>query len=359
MKIYTSQEIAEYSYGLNYTDIVIVPQYSEIKTRRDVDTSIKLGDLSIKVPIIGASMDTICEKEMCVALWKCGAIGAMHRFMSIEENVNQFTEMNNSNSVGFVCLGVNEDSKVRAKELYNVGARYFLIDIAFAHSVLMKNMISWLKKEFKDIFIVAGNIGTPEAVKDLEEWGADAIKIGLSGGRVCTTKQVTGIESCMVSLIAACSAVASVPIISDGGIRSSGDITKSIGLGADLCMTGFLLAGTDECPPVVKYNKQKEELDKLHINEVMPTYRYQSKMKELLNSLTYHGMASESAMKKIKTEEDYIPTPEGTEIQIELKGSVRNIIDNIAGGLRSSMSYCGANNIKEFQQKIKFGIKHE
>lgn len=341
--------------ALDYNDIFLLPQYSECETRRNIDTNVRLGNLELKVPVICAPMDTISEYEMCVALQKAGGIGALHRFMTIPENIEQYNKVLSENSECFVSIGISRDSKERAQMLYNTGARYFLIDVAYGHSKLMRDMLFWMRTTFKDVFIMAGNVGTPQAVKDLEDWGVDAIRIGLSGGRVCTTKDVTGVMTPMFTTTMECSQVANVPIISDGGIRSSGDVCKSIGAGADLVMAGFLFAGCNETPAVIKYNKILNEAalnNSTSPNKIGGTARIEA-MKELV----FHGSASAANMKKILVEDSFVPTPEGTEIEINIKGPVADVIKQIQDGLRSSMSYAGANNIKQFQSKAMFGTR--
>ncbi len=172
---------------LGFADVFILPQYTEVTSRSQVDTSIQLGHLRIDVPVISSNMDTVTDGHMAYAMAEGGAIGAIHRFMDIDRNVHEFQvgtgNIDNQKSYPcFVSIGVNEESKDRAHRLYEAGARYFVIDIAHGHSKMMKDMMEWLRKTYPDVFIMAGNVATPDAVHSLSAWGADAIKIGIGPG---------------------------------------------------------------------------------------------------------------------------------------------------------------------------------
>ncbi len=332
--------------ALDYSDVFIVPQYSNIKTRTQVDTSVKLGNLSFDVPLLSANMDTISGEEMCVAMWKAGARGAMHRFMSVDENVKQFSSVYNTSSrfIGeedkgyndnlsncFVSIGVNRDSKARTEVLYNAGARHFILDIAHGHSLNAKTMILWVKKSFPDIHLMVGNVANPDAVKELEDWGADSVKVGIGPGGFCLTKNVTGVTVPQLTAVMKCAEVANVPIVGDGGIKEIGDVAKCLAAGADVVMVASMLAATDECP-----------------GEVIEGSNGRFKVAR--------GMASREAMKVVRVDEN-LPTPEGKSMWVPVKGKVENIINDIAGGLRSSFSYVGAKTLKEFQLKATFGTR--
>jgi IMP dehydrogenase len=234
-------------------------------------------------------------------------------------------------------VGVNRDSKERTQELYKAGARYFVIDIAHGHSKMMKDMITWIKSEYSDVFLMAGNVATGQGAYDLATWGSDAIKIGIGPGAVCLTKNVTGVTVPQLGAIRDCaiwfryhernSGFKKPLLIADGGIREYGDIAKAIAAGADMVMIGGLFAGTDEAPG------------------------------ELINGKkVYRGMASRDAMRVIRVGES-MPTPEGTSVLIDTKGPVKNIVQDIAGGLRSAFSYSNAKTLHEFQKHARFGIR--
>ena len=310
----------------SFKDVFIIPQFSEITSRSGVDTLYRLGgEYNLDTPVISANMDSITGSEMAIAMWKAGGIGALHRFWTSAENVDAYLAVRNGLADCFVSIGVND--RQRALNLYSCGARYFIIDIAAGHSGQMRDTLKWLTLEFQDIYVVAGNVATPEAVKDLEDWGASAIKIGIGPGAACLTKNVTGVTYPQFSAIQECALVASVPIIADGGCTEIGDICKALGAGADMVMLGRMFAACKETPSIV-INGQK----------------------------VYRGMASRDAMKIIRT--DNLPTPEGASIFItDTPTSAAEVVKDIKGGLQSSFSYTGAHTLMEFQTKVKFGIK--
>jgi IMP dehydrogenase len=328
--------------GLDFKDVYLIPQYSEIETRSQVDIGVVLpkdihgNPWKIEVPVISSNMDTITNGHMAKAMWSAGGIGALHRFMTIDKNVKEYEHVRGTRVASdcFVSVGVNRDSKERTQELYKHGARYFVIDIAHGHSKMMRDMISWIKGQYSDIFLMAGNVATTLGSYDLASWGADAIKVGIGPGAVCLTKNVTGVTVPQLGAIQAC-ASADIPdgvrkfplIVADGGIREYGDVAKAIAAGADMVMIGGLFAGTDEAPGDLINGKK-----------------------------VYRGMASRDAMRVIRVGES-MPTPEGTSILVDSKGPVGNIVQDIAGGLRSAFSYSNARTIKEFWKNAQFGIK--
>jgi len=276
---------------------------------------------------------------MATAMYGSGGIGALHRFMPIQDNVDMYLKATTtiSGSKTFVSVGVNRDSKERTQALYDVGARYFVIDIAHGHSKMMKEMIEWFKCQYNDVFLMAGNVATKEGAFDLAYWGADAIKIGIGPGAVCLTKNVTGVTVPQLEAIQNCAFAENkwsllmrgeFPLlVADGGIREYGDVAKAIAAGADMVMIGGMFAGTDESPGQVVNGKK-----------------------------VYRGMASRDAMRAIRPSES-MPTPEGTSILVERKGPVSAIVQDIAGGLKSAFSYSNARNISEFHSRARFGIK--
>lgn len=327
---------------LGYEDVFIIPQYSDVETRQQVSTKTILKgvhsklDISLEVPVLSANMDTITEHEMAICLAKQGAQGALHRFLTKEQNVEQYRLVQEAGQDCFVSIGVSIEDRERALLLFYAGARRFIVDIAHGHSLKMRETITWLRTNFgNEVFIVAGNVATGEAACTLEAWGADAVKVGIGPGFVCTTKDVTGVTVPMFGCLEQClePTSGSINIIADGGARSYGDIAKAIGLGAKAVMSGYFFAGCNEVPDVAKV-----------VNHISGN-----------QSFIYRGMASSDAMKVLK--KDKLPTPEGKLVEVSSKGSAEHVIKDIAGGLRSSMSYSNANNTTEFVNNVKFGRK--
>lgn len=319
---------------LDYKDVFIVPQYSEITSRREVDTSICLEQgLNLDVPIISANMSSVTEEDMCLSMHSGGGIGAMHRFMSIEDNVKKYSLVKQHKGECFVSLGINEESKERAKALYEAGARYFCIDIAHGHSLNMKNMISWLRQTFgNDLIIMAGNVATYNATKSLHDWGANIIKVGIGPGSVCLTKNQTAVTYPQFSAVMDCALYANqknVPIVADGGLTEYGDVCRALAAGASAVMSGKFFAGCKDAPGDVS----------------------------MVGNKSYYGMASKKAMKLIKREED-MATPEGKEITIQATTqSARDIVKELKGAIQSSLSYSNSRNLQEFRENAIFGIR--
>ena len=326
-----------------YDDVFIHPGFSDIFTRSEVDTSVTLesrdsnAKLSLQVPVISANMDTVTEGEMAKVLFESGACGAIHRFLPIADNVLSYLQVVSTESLDcFVAIGTSRDWQERTQALYNAGARFFVVDIAHGHSQMMKNTIAWLREHYgRDIFIMAGNVGTPQAVRDLDSWGADAIKIGIGGGFVCETKNVTGVNTPMFTAVQRCAEVTDKPIIADGGARAYGDVAKAIGAGATAVMSGYFFAG---CPE----NPERSKIYDATTHTYLPIYR---------------GMASRDAMAVIRETVKGLPTPEGRSTTTSLKPSARVVVEEIAGGLRSAYSYVGARTTKEFWSKVSFGYR--
>ena len=314
--------------ALTFDDVLLVPKYCGFESRKEVDistivanTNCWMGEFSI--PICSANMDTITGVQMATTMGELGGIGVLHRFCSIEENIQMLQSVAMRERV-VVSIGVNEGLK-RAEQLCNNNARMFCLDIAHAHSKLANETIRSLRAEFPHILIIAGNVSTLEGASYLVDCGADVIKVGQGSGGCCSTRIKTGFGVPQLTAIFDC-VKCGAPIISDGGCRTPGDIAKALAAGASMVMLGSMLAGTDECP-----------------GEVIGGYK------------TVRGMASKEAY------EDFFEGPlpdwktaEGISTRVKYKGPVKNVIDDIVGGLRSAFTYCGAANLKEFQRKAEF-----
>jgi IMP dehydrogenase/GMP reductase len=322
-----------YNTELDYKDIFIYPQYSEVDSRALVDTTSVLypGKLELQVPVISANMDTVTDWPMARAMAWFGAIGAIHRFQPISLNVSGFEMVKKEDLKCFVSVGVNNDNKERAEALYRAGARYFIIDIAHGHSKKMKETIDWMRTTYSDIIVMAGNVATLEGVVDLYKAGAQIVKVGIGPGNVCLTKNVTGVTRPQFSAVMECAKAkegCGVKIVADGGVREIGDIVKALGAGADAVMSGRLFANCEQSNGPTMNGKK-----------------------------VYRGMASIDSMRKVK-DEDKLPTPEGTSILIdEPITDVKTVIEHIKGGLQSAFSYCNATNLDEFRNNVTFGLR--
>lgn len=332
--------------SLSYKDVFLIPKYSEVSSRSLVDTSITLPNgWVLDVPVISANMDTVTEEAMAQAMRKGGGLGALHRFSSVQRNAEMYA---NVGMECFVSIGVNEESKERAKTLFILGARAFVVDVAHGHSKLMKDMVEWLRKSFgTEITIMAGNVATAAAVIDLISWGVDILKVGIGPGEVCTTKNVTGVTVPQFSAVETCASqrdalakngrvfngkrIHKRPlIVADGGISEIGDIAKALCAGADLVMCGRMFADCLEAPG-----------------------------ERIGNSKVYRGMASQDAMLTIKPNTSSLPTAEGVSTLIPVSNlSAVNVLANIKGGLQSAFSYSNAKTLKEFQLQSSYGVRY-
>jgi IMP dehydrogenase len=317
---------------LDYEDVWILPQYSEVRSRSHVDTSTMVFDRRVEVPVVSANMDTVTEGDMALSMGAGGALGAIHRFMDEPKTKMIHSRVLTRTTGVFVTVGVKpEEMKPRAKLLYELGARWFIVDVANGASIQVKETVEWLSTYFgQELKIVVGNIATGNTMARLAEWPIHGVKVGIACGSVCRTRNVTGVTQPQFSAVRECVTVNRIAaarrrqppklLIADGGIREIGDIAKALGAGADLVMVGRLLAGCSEAP---------------------------------LEGI-YRGMASIEAMKTIRESSSSLPTPEGVSVLIPPGGSAGEVVRTIRGGLASAMSYSNARNLDEFRAKVQF-----
>lgn len=328
--IFQKTEITQRGRGLTFDDVLLVPSKSDIRSRRDPSLQTQLTKkISIETPIISANMDTVTEAEMALAMHEMGGVGILHRFMSSEDQCTQVRLLVEKGAqVRAASIGVTEEDRSRVKDLLKAGANLITIDIAHGHSIQMIETMKWLKDLSPDTQIIAGNLATPEATIELIEAGADCLKVGIGPGSMCTTRVITGCGVPQLTAIALCAEIAaqkSVPIIADGGIRTSGDIVKAFAAGASSVMLGSMLAGTIETPGEIKHGRK-----------------------------LYRGMASRSAQVSWRGGVPKGMAPEGESTQVWVKGHVKDVILELTGGIRSGMSYLNASTISEIAEKARF-----
>ncbi len=453
--------------GLSYDDVLLVPKFSDIISRKQVDTSTPLTKtLRLNIPLISANMDSVTEANMAIALARQGGIGIIHRFMTVEDQVKEVLKVKRAEAIiierpytlppeaslrearkmmeekgvngllivdefgrymgilthrdimfeeepslpvrqlmtskeksifapwginleqakqvlrekkveklpildeggylkGLITLkdikrkeqyplasqdskgrllvgaaiGVRGDSLERAEALLQAGCDVLVIDIAHGHSDAVIETIKALKERFLGVQVIAGNVATAEATKDLILAGADAVKVGVGGGSICVTRVVTGAGVPQLTAVIDCAKIAkefNVPLIADGGIKVSGDITKSLAAGASTVMLGNLLAGTEESPG-------------------QTIIRGGRKFKIYRGSAGFGAVMARKQRENSKEEADLSEVvPEGVEGTLPYKGNVAEVIHQLIGGLRSGMSYCGAHNMTELWQKAEF-----
>ncbi|MBM4167031.1 MAG: guanosine monophosphate reductase [Ignavibacteria bacterium] len=315
--------------SLTFNDISLVPRVvSSIKHRTECSAATDFLGIPLQLPLLAAPMPDVCGGKMAAVLAQLGALGFIHRFSSIEKQVTDALLTEKKNAIG-CAIGVTGDWKERFQQLYNIGVRLFCLDIANGANHVVANAISWLRSHTNngEIKIIAGNVAAAETFVWLAEVGADAIRVGIGNGSICTTSIETGIGQGQVSAIVECARVReerklSTLIIADGGIRTPGDMCKALALGADATMLGSALAGTEESPgEVIKFRGQ--------------LYK------------RYVGAASFAT----KMSNDYV---EGEETLVPYKSKVEKTLKRFLDGVRSSMAYMNARTLSEFRQFTSF-----
>lgn len=457
----------EFKEGLTFDDVLLVPKYSDITSRSQTDLSTKLSrNISLQIPLVSANMDTVTESSMAVTMAREGGIGIIHRFLSVEEEVNEVLKVKRSGSVmienpysigpeqtvndainyaldkdvsgllvtdnesklvgiltdrdlifesdtnklvkdvmtrdvvtakpginldeakeilhkhrieklplidesglikGLItskditnqenypnatkdkkgrplvgaAVGVKGDFMERTEALLEANTDVIVVDIAHGHSDNAITTVRHIKKAFPDCELIAGNVATAKGAEDLIKAGVDAVKVGVGSGSICITRVVTGSGVPQLTAVMDCAKVGKendIPIISDGGTRTSGDATKALAAGASTVMVGSIMGGTDESPGSVLTKNGK---------------RFK----------VYRGMASLGASLGRKSKEsanfsmdddlnDYVA--EGVEAMVPYKGTVTDILKQLSGGIRSGLSYCGAHNITQMQENAEF-----
>ena len=304
----------------DYDNILLLPRKCRVDSRSECDASVTLGGRSFRIPVVPANMKTVVSESICAWLVDNGYFYVMHRFDL--DNVEFVQRMKARGSYASISLGVKPPDYATVDRLLalNLVPEYITIDIAHGHADSVKNMIGYLKQKMPAAFVIAGNVATPEAIIDLENWGADATKVGIGPGKVCITKLKTGFGTggWQLSALKWCARVATKPIIADGGIREHGDIAKSIRFGATMVMIGSLLAGHEESPG------QTVEVDGKLFKE-------------------YYGSASDFN----KGEYKHV---EGKRILEPIKGTLAETLVEMEQDVQSSISYAGGKKLMDIRK---------
>ena len=304
----------------DYDNILLLPRQCRVESRSECDASVVLGGRSFRLPVVPANMKTVVDEPICVWLAQNGYFYVMHRF---DLDIVQFArDMVAKGLYVSISLGVKKPDYDTVDQFVALGLSpdYITIDIAHGHAESVKKMIGYLKEKLPASFVIAGNVGTPEAVIDLENWGADATKVGIGPGKVCITKLKTGFGTggWQLSALKWCARVATKPIIADGGIRDHGDIAKSVRFGASMVMIGSLFAGHEESPG------QTVEVDGKLYKE-------------------YYGSASDFN----KGEYKHV---EGKRILEVIKGKLADTLTEMEQDVQSSISYSGGKKLMDIRK---------
>ena len=317
-------------HAITYDDVLLVPNYNHHESRRNVDTTVtdRTGKLTLSLPVFTANMDSVTESPMANFIGERGGMGVLHRFMTIDRNVEEFKKCQHK---VFVSVGCSEQDISRAEALRDAGASYFCVDVAHAHGKYVGNTLKRLREFLPNACLMAGNVATYAGADYLAACGADIIKVGIGGGSVCTTRIKTGFGVPNLTAIIECAKI-DRSIIADGGIRTAGDIVKALAFGADFVMIGGMLAGTGPTPGTVITKSDG------------------SKVKQ------YRGMASFEAQNDFMGGVPEWKTAEGVAVEVPFREAEKSILADIVGGLRSGMTYGGAASIKELQRKMSYVV---
>lgn len=302
--------------AFDYDDIQLVPNKCIIKSRKEADISVKFGSRTFKIPVVPANMESVIDDDLAIWLAENGYYYVMHRFYP-EKRADFIKMMHDKGLFASISVGIKDSEydfiDYLAKE--KIIPEYITIDVAHGHSDYVIKMIKYIKDKLPDTFLTAGNIATPEAVRELENAGADATKVGVGPGRACITKLKTGFGTggWQLAALRMCSKAARKPLIADGGIRHNGDIAKSVRFGASMVMIGSLFAGHEESPGNLITIDGK---------------RYKQ----------YWGSASE-------VQKGAYRNVEGKQMLVPYRGSIKDTLREMQEDLQSSISYAGGKDL--------------
>ena len=327
----------QFPLGLCFDDILLVPKRFDHQSRDNISLATTIAGMKLELPIISANMPSVTETQMSVELGKLGGLGIIHRMQSVFEQTKMITEVVKTGVKVGGAIGIGNDAKERAEALVDAGVNVICIDVAHGDQLKVLEVAMSFKREFGDFPLIIGNFATSDSVRGFHKTLIDegfqkvAYKLGVGSGAMCTTRVKTG---CGVPTLASILDVVQLKttwpdldIIADGGIKNSGDIVKSLAAGANTCMLGNLISGTDECPGVVIKDKQGRMCK------------------------VYRGAASYAEKRDFFGKSEYI---EGEETLVDYKGPVKKVVQRICEGIKSGFSYCGSVNLKELQRKAEF-----
>ncbi|OGH15245.1 MAG: hypothetical protein A3H50_03590 [Candidatus Levybacteria bacterium RIFCSPLOWO2_02_FULL_37_10] len=354
-------------FGLTFDDVLLLPGYSDF-TRSEIDLSTQLTKkLKLQIPFVSSPMDTVTEAKLAIVLAKLGGIGIIHRNLTIENQVREVQKVKKIRSAGSgqallvgAAIGASKGFEKRAEEAVKVGADVIVVDSAHGFSKGVIDATKYIKKNFPKAEVISGNIATADGARALIASGADGLRVGMGPGSICTTRIISGMGVPQITAIMETSKIAkkaNVPIIADGGIKYSGDMIKALATGACAIMMGSFFASALESPGKIVILKREQ----------VP-HRFLSIFEKKQRRFTfkeYHAMGSISAMKrgaKVKSEDEFhnkdykdrVLIAEGVEGLVPVKGTVKELIEQAIGGIKSGMYYVGAKNIRELWDKAQF-----
>lgn len=346
--------------SLTFDDILLLPGYAGF-SRSDISLETKLTkNISLKLPMVSAPMDTVTESQLAIELGRLGGIGIIHRNLTIEKQVAELKKVLKKSLLVGAAVGAGSGFEERVEALVKAKTSVIVVDSAHGFSKQVIDATKYIKKKYPKMELISGNIATGDGAEALIKAGATGLRIGMGPGAICTTRVISGMGVPQVTALINTVQVAKkfgIPVIADGGIKYSGDMIKALALGASTVMMGSFFASAQEAPG-----------EKVKIPKEQVPHRFQSifeKNKKTYLFKSYRGMGSTGAMEKgakIKSEgefhgksyKDRVLIAEGVEGLVPVKGSVAKLVDQATGGIKSGMYYVGAKNLKELIEKAKF-----
>jgi len=345
---------------LTYDDVLILPGYAGF-SRADISLTTQLtSSITLKAPLVSAPMDTVTESRLAIALGVSGGIGIIHRNLTVSGQADEVAKVKKARCIVGAAVGTSSGYEARVSSIVSAGVDIVLVDSAHGYAKSVIDAVMFIKKTYPSMQIMAGNVATVDGAKALIEAGADSLRVGMGPGAICTTRIVSGMgvpQLTAVMEITKAVKGSHVNIIADGGIKYSGDMVKALAAGANAVMMGSFFASCQESPG-----------DVVELSAKQVPARFKSIIKDGVSSYTfksYRGMGSVGAMKhgaQIKSEDEYhgksysdrVLVAEGVEGLVPVKGSVKDIVDQAIGGIKSGMYYIGVKTIDELQKTAQF-----
>jgi IMP dehydrogenase len=332
---------------LTFDDVGIIPKFNKIASRLQTNISTIVHNKMYNYPLVPANMDTVISKSMLDKITKLNGMAIYHRFCDIDEKIKltkQYPQM-------YMSVGISEEEKKTIDILLLKGVKNYCIDVAHGHSEQVGDIVKYIRANCQNASIIAGNICTREGYRYLVECGADVIKAGVGAGGCCVTRMKTGFGIPQFSAIVECNKEKMELekegkqswLIADGGIKNPRDVALSIGAGADMVMMGSIFAKTFDSAGK-KYIKNNNSYELIDLDKEVPEGKIYSH---------YRGQASHNFMKSYYGDKKN-RVAEGVDFYTECIGPVEVVIDEYSGSLRSSLTYCGAENLKTFKNNIEF-----
>ncbi len=353
------EKVTSFPTGYTFDDLLLLPDYADF-SRSDIDLTTKLTKkLTLQIPFIAAPMDTVCESRLAIALARLGGIGIIHRNLTVDDQADEVKKVKKEDLIVGAAIGASIGYEERIDALMKAGIDLVVIDTADGYKKYYLDTLVSIKNKYPNLQVMAGNIASYDAARALIEKGADALRVGMGPGAICTTRIITGMGVPQITAIMETVKAAKskkIPVIADGGIKYSGDMVKALAVGASAVMMGSYFASAEEAPGKVV------EIAREHVPSRFKSILTEEKKYKFKE---YRGMGSIGAMKKgaeVKSEEEYhgksykdrVLVAEGVEGLVPVKGTVAQLIEQATGGIRSGMYHTGSKTISELQKKAKF-----